>query len=48
VSSAGVAVAMVAPPGRQAGAQGLLGGVQTLVGGIAALSRAPCTSGRAG
>ncbi len=37
VSSAGVAVAMVAPPGRQAGAQGLLGGVQTLVGGIAAL-----------
>lgn len=38
VSSAGVAVAMVAPPGRQAGAQGLLGGVQTLVGGIAALT----------
>jgi MFS family permease len=37
VSSAGVAVAMVAPPGRQAGAQGLLGGVQTLVGGVSAI-----------
>jgi MFS family permease len=37
VSSAGVAVAMVAPAGRQAGAQGLLGGVQTLVGGMSAL-----------
>jgi hypothetical protein len=28
---------MVAPPDRQAGAQGLLGGVQTLVGGISAI-----------
>jgi MFS family permease len=37
ISSAGVAVGMVAPAERQAGAQGLLGGVQTLTGGIAAL-----------
>lgn len=37
ISSAGVAVGMVAPPQRQAGAQGLLGGVQTLTGGAAAL-----------
>jgi DHA2 family methylenomycin A resistance protein-like MFS transporter len=37
VSSAGVAAAMVAPPSRQAGAQGLLGGVQTLTGGISAI-----------
>jgi MFS family permease len=37
VSSSGVAVGMVAPPERQAGAQGLLGGTQTLVGGMAAL-----------
>ena len=37
VSSTGVAVGMVAPPERQAGAQGLLGGVQTLVGGLTAL-----------
>ena len=37
VSSAGVAVGLVAPAERQAGAQGLLGGVQTLTGGIAAL-----------
>jgi MFS family permease len=37
ISSAGVAVGMVAPQERQAGAQGLLGGVQTLVGGCAAL-----------
>lgn len=36
VSSNGVAVAMVAPPERQAGAQGLLGATQTLVGGIVA------------
>ena len=36
VTSAGVSVGMVAPPERQAGAQGLLGGVQTLTGGIAA------------
>lgn len=38
VTSSGVAVAMVAPPERQAGAQGLLGGVQTLVGGITSLA----------
>ena len=37
VSSSGVAVGLVAPHDRQAGAQGLLGGVQTLVGGIAAI-----------
>ena len=37
VSSAGVAVAMIAPPDRQAGAQGLVGGVQTLAGGCAAI-----------
>jgi len=36
VTSAGIAVGMAAPPERQAGAQGLLGGVQTLMGGIAA------------
>ena len=36
VTSACVSVGMVAPPERQAGAQGLLGGVQTLTGGIAA------------
>lgn len=38
VSSSGVAVGLAAPPERQAGAQGMLGGVQTLVGGIAALT----------
>jgi MFS family permease len=37
VSSAGVAVGLVAPADRQAGAQGLLGGAQTLTGGVAAL-----------
>ena len=37
VSSSGVAVGMVSPTARMAGAQGLLGGAQTLVGGIAAL-----------
>ena len=37
VSSSGVAVGVVAPKERQAGAQGLLGGVQTLVGGISAI-----------
>lgn len=37
VTSTAVAVAMVAPHNRQAGAQGLLGGVQTLVGGITAI-----------
>ena len=36
VTSAGVAVGMAAPTERQAGAQGLLGGMQTLTGGIAA------------
>ncbi|CAB4864734.1 unannotated protein [freshwater metagenome] len=38
VASAGVAVGMVAPIDRQAGAQGLMGGVQTLVGGVAAIT----------
>ncbi|MCB1001606.1 MAG: MFS transporter [Acidimicrobiales bacterium] len=37
VSSAGVAVGLVAPAERQAGAQGLLGGTQTLTGGVSAL-----------
>jgi predicted MFS family arabinose efflux permease len=37
VSSAGVAVGLVAPKDRQAGAQGLLGGIETLVGGMAAI-----------
>jgi MFS family permease len=37
VSSSGVAVGMVSPKERMAGAQGLLGGAQTLTGGIAAL-----------
>lgn len=37
VASSGVAVGLVTPPERQAGAQGMLGGVQTLVGGLAAL-----------
>lgn len=37
ISSAGVAVGLVTPNDRQAGAQGLLGGTQTLVGGISAL-----------
>ncbi len=36
VTSAGVAVGLAAPSERQAGAQGLLGGMQTLVGGFAA------------
>jgi MFS family permease len=36
VTSAGVAVGLAAPAERQAGAQGLLGGMQTLTGGIAA------------
>ena len=38
VSSNGVAVGMTVPPERQAGAQGLLGGVQTVVGGLTALT----------
>jgi hypothetical protein len=37
VSASGVAVGMVAPAARQAGAQGLLGGTQTLTGGLCAL-----------
>lgn len=37
VSSTGVAVGLVVPPERQAGAQGVLGGFQTLVAGITAL-----------
>lgn len=36
VTSASVAVGLAAPAERQAGAQGLLGGIQTLVGGMAA------------
>lgn len=36
VTSSGVAVGQAAPVERQAGAQGLLGGMQTLTGGIAA------------
>jgi MFS family permease len=36
VSSTGVAVGMAVPDDRQAGAQGVLGGIQTLVAGIAA------------
>jgi MFS family permease len=36
VTGSGVAVGMVAPAERQAGAQGLLGGAQTLTGGVAA------------
>jgi MFS family permease len=38
LSSTGVAVGVVAPPERQAGAQGLLGGVQTMVGGLTAIA----------
>jgi MFS family permease len=37
VSASGVAVGLVAPADRQAGAQGMLGGAQTLVGGMSAL-----------
>lgn len=36
VTSAGVAVGIAAPVERQAGAQGLLGGLQTLTGGVSA------------
>jgi len=36
ITGAGVAVGMVAPPERQAGAQGLLGGAQMLTGGVSA------------
>jgi MFS transporter, DHA1 family, tetracycline resistance protein len=38
VSSTGIAVGLVAPPERQAGAQGLLGGTQVLVGGLTAVT----------
>ena len=38
VTGTGIAVGMVAPPHRQAGAQGLLGGCQTLTGGLAAIA----------
>ncbi len=38
VTSSGVAVGLVTPHDRQAGAQGLMGGVQTLVGGVAAIT----------
>ena len=38
ISSTGVAVAMVVPAARQAGAQGVLGGFQTLVAGAAAVT----------
>lgn len=37
ITAAGVAVGLTAPPERQAGAQGLLGGMQTLIGGVAAI-----------
>ena len=37
VTGTGIAVAQVAPPERQAGASGLLGGIQTLTGGIVAM-----------
>ncbi len=37
VTSSGVAVGMVVPKERMAGAQGLLGGAQTLVGGVSAV-----------
>jgi MFS transporter, DHA1 family, tetracycline resistance protein len=36
VSSTGIAAGMVVPPERQAGAQGLLGGVETLLAGVTA------------
>ena len=38
VTGTGIAVANAAPPQRQAGASGLLGGIQTLTGGIVALA----------
>jgi len=37
VSSTGVAVGLVVPPDRQAGAQGMLGGLQTLTAGAVAI-----------
>ena len=45
ISSTGVAVGMVVPAARQAGAQGVLGGFQTLVAGAAAVvSGVPSTN----
>ena len=38
VSSTSVAVGITVPAERQAGAQGLLGGVQTIIGGLTALA----------
>ena len=38
ITGTGIAVGLVAPAERQAGAQGLLGGLQTLTGGVAAIS----------
>ena len=38
VTGTGIAVGLVAPRDRQAGAQGLLGGLQTLTGGLSAIS----------
>ena len=37
VSASGVAVGLAAPKDRQAGAQGMLGGIQTLTGGMSAI-----------
>lgn len=37
VSSAGIAVGVAAPPGRQASAQGMLGAAETLTGGLTAV-----------
>jgi len=37
VASTGIAVALVTPPDRQAGGQGVLGGAQTLAAGVTAL-----------
>lgn len=38
VTGTGIAVAQAAPPERQGGASGLLGGIQTLTGGVVALA----------
>ena len=45
VTSAGIAVGMAAPRERQAGAQGLLGGLQTLTGGVSASLAGWCYHG---
>lgn len=49
VSATGVAVGLVVPADRQAGAQGLLGGAQTLAGGLTAMAAGALyqSSGRA-